>query len=83
MKPKVGPYILLIIEFVITTRFNRSFFLTLAKRERINVDHAISMIGMPVRPTLDIIPSWHNTSGARLLTPLGVGTYVVHPTWWG
>ena len=29
---------------------------------------------MPVRPTLDIMSSGHNISGAGLLTPLGVGT---------
>ena len=44
------------------------------KRERRNADLSINMIGMPVRPTLGIIPSGHNTSGAGLLTPLGVGT---------
>ena len=43
-------------------------------RERRNVDHAINVIGMPVRPTLGIIASGHNTSGAWLLTPLWVGT---------
>ena len=32
---------------------------------------------MPVRPTLGIIPYGHNKSGARLLTPLGVGTIVI------
>ena len=34
------------------------------ERERENADHAISVMGMPVRPTLDIIPLGHNTSGA-------------------
>ena len=34
------------------------------------------MIEMPVRPTLGIIPSGHNKSGAGLLTPLRVGTIV-------
>ena len=38
--------------------------------ERRNVDHVISVIGMPVRPTLDIIPLGHITSGVELLTPL-------------
>ncbi len=32
------------------------------------------MIEMPVRPTLDIMSTGHNISGAGLLTPLGVGT---------
>ena len=36
----------------------------------------ISVIGIPVRPTLGTILSGHNTSGAGLLTPLGVGTIV-------
>ena len=36
----------------------------------------INVIEMPVRPTLGIIPSGHNNSGAGLLTPLGVGTIV-------
>ena len=32
------------------------------------------MIEMPIRPTLDIMSTGHNISGAGLLTPLGVGT---------
>lgn len=47
-------------------------------RERRNVDQVISVIGMPVPPTLGIIPSWHNTTSASLLIPLGVGTIVKH-----
>ena len=35
------------------------------------------MIEMHVRPTLGITPFGHNNSGARLLTPLGVGTIVI------
>ena len=34
----------------------------------------ISMIEMPVRPTLDIMSTGHNISGVGLLTPLRVGT---------
>ena len=34
----------------------------------------ISMIEMPVRPTLDIMSNGHNISGAGLPTPLVVGT---------
>ena len=49
-------------------------------RERRNADHVISVIGVRVRPTLGIIPSGHNTSGAGLLTPLRVGTIVTHYT---
>ena len=33
----------------------------------------LSMIEMPVRPTLDIMSSGHNINGAWLLIPLGVG----------
>ena len=39
----------------------------------------ISVIGMPVQPTLGIKPLGHNTSGAGLLTPLRVGTIVTMP----
>ena len=35
------------------------------------------MIEMPVRLTLGIIPSGHNNNGAKLLTPLEVGTTVI------
>ena len=48
--------------------------------QRRNDDLMISVIGMPVRPTLGLITSWHNTSGARLLTPLRVGTIVTKLT---
>ena len=49
--------------------------LALERRERRNVDPGrISMIEMPVRPTLDIMSTGHSISGAGLLTPLGVGT---------
>jgi hypothetical protein len=40
----------------------------------------ISVIEMPVRLTLGIIPFGHNNSGARLLTPLGVGTIITRRT---
>ena len=36
--------------------------------------YGISMIEMPIRPTLDIMSTGHNISGVGLLTPLGVGT---------
>ena len=35
------------------------------------------MIEMPIRPTLGIIPSGHNSSGVGLQTPLKVGTIVI------
>ena len=35
------------------------------------------MIEMHVRPTLGIISSGHNNSGAGLLTPLGVGIIII------
>jgi hypothetical protein len=38
------------------------------------------MIEMPIRPTLGIIPFGHNNSGARLLTPLGVGNIITRIT---
>jgi hypothetical protein len=38
------------------------------------------VIEMPVRPTLDIIPSGHNNNGARLLTPLWVGIIMTRLT---
>ena len=43
------------------------------REETLTLDR-ISVIEMPVRPTLDIMSSGHNISGAGLLTPLGVGT---------
>jgi hypothetical protein len=43
-------------------------------------NQGINVIEMPVRPTLGIIPSGHNNSGAGLLTPLGVGTIVTKTT---
>jgi hypothetical protein len=44
-------------------------------KKRINVDLSeISVIEMPVRPTLDIMSTRQNINGAGLLTPLEVGT---------
>ena len=49
--------------------------------QRINVDlSGINVIEMPVQPTLDIMSIGHNINGARLLTPLGVGTIVTKVT---
>ena len=43
--------------------------------ERRNIDlNGINMNEMPVRLILGIMSTGHNISGARLLTPLGVGT---------
>ena len=44
------------------------------EREETLTPGRISMIEMPVRPTLDIMSTGHNISDAGLLTPLAVGT---------
>ena len=47
------------------------------EEKRRNVDPiGISVIEMPIRPTLGIMCTWHNISGAWLLTPLRAGTIV-------
>ena len=49
--------------------------------QRKNVDlREINVIEMPVRPTLGIMSTRHNISGARLLIPFRVGTLVTKVT---
>ena len=48
------------------------------RREKTTTPNMISMIDMPVRH--DIMSSGHNISGARLLTPLGVGIITTRVT---
>ena len=49
--------------------------------ERRSVDlSGINVIEMHVRPTLDIVSTRHNISGAGLRTPLKVGTIVIKVT---
>ena len=43
-------------------------------REQTLTPGRISVIEMPIQPTLDIMSSGHNISGVGLLTPLRVGT---------
>ena len=49
------------------------------KRKHVDLS-GMSVIEMPVRPTLGIILTGHNINDAGLLTPLGVGTIVTKVT---
>ena len=50
------------------------------EREEALTFSGISVIEMPVRPTLGIMTTGHDVGGARLLTPIGVGTIITSVT---